>query len=87
VGLHDSDTGQVSEIAYYLQQNPSLKAGIYASSPSSDARNQDLASQRLSTIYWALVKAGVPAERIETGALGDAQLARDQRVEVLLRTR
>jgi outer membrane protein OmpA-like peptidoglycan-associated protein len=87
VDLRDSDNGQVSEIAYYMQQNPSLKVGIDGSIPSSDTRNQDLAGRRVSTVYWALVKAGVPAQRIETGNFGDEQLARDGRVEMLLRTR
>jgi outer membrane protein OmpA-like peptidoglycan-associated protein len=85
--LRSSDTGQVSEIAYYMQQNPSLKVGIDGSIPSgSDTRNQDLAGRRVSNVYDALIEAGVPGYRIETGAFGDAQLARQRRVEVLLRT-
>jgi len=85
--LRGSDSGQVSEIAYYMQQNPSMKIGIDGSIPSgSDTRDQNLAGRRVSTVQDALVKAGVPAYRIETGAFGDAQLARDRRVEVLLRT-
>jgi outer membrane protein OmpA-like peptidoglycan-associated protein len=88
VDLRNSDSGQVSEIAYYMQQNPSLKVGIDGSSPrGSDARNQDLAGRRVRSVHSALVKAGVPAYRIETGAFGDEQLARDGRVEMLLRTR
>jgi outer membrane protein OmpA-like peptidoglycan-associated protein len=87
VDLRSADSGQVSEIAYYMQQNPSLKVGIDGSIPSSDARSQDLAGRRVTNVYWALVNAGVPANRIETGNFGDEQLARDQRVEVLLRTR
>ncbi len=87
VDLRSSDTGQVSEIANYMKQNPSLKVGIDGSSPrGSDLRDQDFADRRVSTVYWALVNAGVPTSRIETGGFGDAKLARDQRVEVLLRT-
>jgi outer membrane protein OmpA-like peptidoglycan-associated protein len=86
VGLRNADSGQVSEIAYYIKQNPSLKVGIDGSIPSTDARSQDLARRRVGTVYWALVNAGVPAPRIEMGNFGDEKLARDQRVEVLLRT-
>jgi outer membrane protein OmpA-like peptidoglycan-associated protein len=34
----------------------------------------------------ALIQAGVPASKIQAGAFGDTQLARDRRVEVLIRT-
>jgi outer membrane protein OmpA-like peptidoglycan-associated protein len=87
VGLRGSDSNQVSEIAYYMKQNPSLKLGIDGSIPGgSGPSNLDLAGRRVSTVYWALVNAGVPNSRMETGAFGDPQLARDGRVEVLLRT-
>ena len=87
VGLRGSDTGQVPEIAYYMEQNPSLKVGIDGSIPrGSDPRSQDLAGRRVSTVCEALITAGMPAHRIERGAFGDAQLARDGRVEVLIRT-
>jgi outer membrane protein OmpA-like peptidoglycan-associated protein len=87
VTLRNADSGQVSEIANYMQQNPSLKVGIDGSIPrDSNVRNQDMASRRISNVYAALVKAGVSDHRIETGTFGDAQLARDGRVEVLLHT-
>jgi hypothetical protein len=84
VDLRNSDSGQVSEIAYYMQQNPSLKAGIDGSIPSG--YDVSIAGRRMRTVYDALINAGVPAYRIETGSFGDSQLARDGRVEVLLRT-
>jgi len=87
VNLRGSDNGQVSEIAEYMKQNPSLKLGIDGSIPSgSNLSNQDLSDRRVSTVYNALINAGVPYSRIEKGAFGDAQLSRDRRVEVLLRT-
>jgi outer membrane protein OmpA-like peptidoglycan-associated protein len=87
VSLRGSDNGQVSEIAEYMKQNPSLKLGIDGSIPSgSNLSNQDLSDRRVSTVYNALINAGVPYSRIEKGVFGDAQLARDRRVEVLLRT-
>ena len=87
VNLRSSDNGQVSEIAEYMKQNPSLKLGIDGSIPSgSNLSNQDLSDRRVSTVYNALINAGVQYSRIEKGAFGDAQLSRDRRVEVLLRT-
>lgn len=72
----------MSEIADYMKQNPSLKIGIYG----YDARNKDLGDRRASTVRKELINAGVSASRIETGDFGDPQLAREGRVEVLLRT-
>ena len=74
--LRSSDDGQVSEIADYMQQNPSLKVGIDGSIPrGSDPAMKTLPAAASITVYAALIKAGVPASRIETGAFGDAQLA------------
>jgi Outer membrane protein and related peptidoglycan-associated (lipo)proteins len=83
--LRSSDMSKVSEIAGYMQQNPSLKVGIDGSIPPGS--DQDLGNRRVSTVRAALIKAGMPASRIEMGAFGEAQLAREGRVEVLIRTR
>ena len=62
--LRSSDGGRVSEIAYYMNQNPSLKIGIDGSIPSgSKLGSQDLADRRISSVYDALIEAGVPAYR------------------------
>lgn len=82
--LSSSDMDQVSEIADYMQKNPSLQAGIDGSVPRGS--NQDLADLRVNSVRSVLIEAGVPVSRIETGAFGDANLARERRVEVLLRT-
>jgi outer membrane protein OmpA-like peptidoglycan-associated protein len=76
---------KVSEIVGYMQQNPSLRVGIDGSIPSGS--DQDLGNRRVSHVREALIKAGVPASQIEIGAFGNPQLARDGRVEVLIRTR
>jgi outer membrane protein OmpA-like peptidoglycan-associated protein len=86
--LRSSDTYQVAEIADYMEQNPSLKVGIDGSIPrGSDSHKLDLAGLRIVTVRNALIKAGVPAYRIEMGVFGDVRLAREGRIEVLLRTR
>jgi hypothetical protein len=66
---------KVSEIAAYMNQNPSLQLGIDGSSNS-----------RVNAVRDALIRTGVPSSKIRAGAFGDAQLRRDQRVEVLVRT-
>jgi OOP family OmpA-OmpF porin len=86
--LQPSDTSKVSEIAAYMNQNPSLQVGIDGSMDprGTDPRNQDLSDRRVSAVRNALIQAGVPAYKIQAGAFGDAWLARDRRVEVLIRT-
>lgn len=81
--LQASDTNKVSEIATYLKANPSLNAGIDG---SMEPRNQELSNQRVTVVRDALIKAGVPASRIQAGAFGNSKLPRDGRVAVLIRT-
>ena len=52
----------------------------------TDPRNRKLRNRRVSAIRDALITAGVPASKIQTGAFGDASLARDRRVAALVRT-
>ena len=94
-----SETSKVPEIATYMQQNPSVQVGIdgYADPRGTPPYNMALSQRRVSTIQDALVKAGVPSDRIETGAFGETGLKcgesteqcwqRDRRVEVLIRPR
>jgi outer membrane protein OmpA-like peptidoglycan-associated protein len=86
--LQPSDASKVSEIADYMKQNPSLQVGIDGSMDprGTDPRDQNLSDRRVSAVRDALIQAGVPASKIQAGAFGDAQLARDRRVEVLIRT-
>lgn len=86
--LQTSEMIKVSETAAYMKQNPSLRVGIDGSMDprGADPRNQDLSDRRVSALRDALIQAGVPATKIQTGAFGDAQLTRDRRVGVLIRT-
>ena len=74
---------QVSEIADYLKANPSLNAGLDG---STEPRNRDMTDQRVGTVRDQLIKAGVPASRIQAGSFGDNQQPHDGRVVVLIRT-
>jgi len=86
--IQPADTSKVSEIAAYMRQNPSLQVGLDGSIDprGTDPRNQALSDRRVDAVRDALIRAGVPANKIQTGAFGDAQLARDRRVEVLIST-
>jgi outer membrane protein OmpA-like peptidoglycan-associated protein len=87
--IKPSEASKFSEIAAYMKGNPSLNIGVDGSMDprGSDPRNQDLSDRRISAVVNALVEAGVPAHRIETGAFGDSELRQDRRVEVLISTR
>jgi outer membrane protein OmpA-like peptidoglycan-associated protein len=94
--LRTNETGKVSEIAAYLQQNPSVVVGIdgYTDPRGTDKYNQALSERRVNSIRDALVGAGVPADKITTGAFGEMRLRcnvptqecwqSDRRVEVLV---
>ena len=96
--IRANETSKVSDIAAYLNQNPSAKVGIdgYADPRGTDPYNQALSERRVNAIQAALVKAGVPGHKIQTGAFGEKRLKcgekteecwqRDRRVEVLVST-
>jgi outer membrane protein OmpA-like peptidoglycan-associated protein len=81
--MSTSDMKQVSEIADYMKKNPSLHVGIDG---YMNPRDRDLSNLRVNTVRYSLAKAGMPDDKIEIGAFGDANLRRDGRVEVLFRT-
>jgi outer membrane protein OmpA-like peptidoglycan-associated protein len=82
--INGYDQTKVSDIAGYMKQNPSLQVGLDGT--GNDGRDQGLRDRRVSAVRDALIQAGVPASRIQTGAFGDSRLARDRRVEVLVKT-
>lgn len=92
-----SESKKPAEIATYMSQNPTARLGIdgYTDSRGSTQYNLPLSQRRVATVRDALIQAGVPADRIETGTFGtDRSLCnpateqcaqRDGRVEVLVR--
>ena len=83
-----SQRGTISEVAAYLSKNPSLKVGIDSTiDPGGvDARNPMLSNRRSDAVRDALVQAGIPAARIQTGVHGDPKLMRERRVGILVST-
>jgi len=68
-----SDGNKAREIADYMNQNPNARVAI-------DGANQ----RRVNRVRDALINAGAPANRIQTGSFGDPQQRRDGRVAVLV---
>jgi peptidoglycan-associated lipoprotein len=96
--LRANETSKVSEIATYMERNPSVKVGIdgHTDPRGTDKYNQALSERRVVVIRDALLRAGVPTDKIHTGAFGKARpicgnpseacWQRDRRVEVLITT-
>lgn len=82
--LQPADSGKAAEIASYLNQNPGQLVGIDS---LTDPSNTDLINRRIGAVRNALIAAGVPSYRIQTGAFGNPQMQRERRVEVLVSQR
>jgi outer membrane protein OmpA-like peptidoglycan-associated protein len=91
-----SESKKPAEIAAYVSQNPSARLGIDGYTERGTSQyNAPLSQRRVTTVRDALIQAGVPADRIETGTFGTDRPAcnpsteqcsqRDGRVEVLVR--
>jgi outer membrane protein OmpA-like peptidoglycan-associated protein len=68
-----NDSAKAREIAYFMSQNPNARIGL-------DGADRN----RVEVVRQALLRAGVPANRIDNGAFGDAELRQGDRVAVLL---
>ena len=96
--IRSNETSKVADVASYVQQNPTTMVGIdgYADPRGTDQYNQALSQRRVDAIRDALLKAGVPRDKIQTGAFGEmrpkcqeateACWQSDRRVEVLIGT-
>ena len=96
--LRADEQSEIDRIVSHLKENPSITVGIdgHTDPRGTDRYNQLLSERRVGAIKGALMKAGVPAEKIETGAFGksrpkcndksEACWQRDRRVEVLMST-
>ncbi len=95
--IRTSETSKVDKLGQYMKDNPNIEIGIdgYADPRGTTQYNQPLSQRRVDAIKAALVSAGVPSARIQTGAFGETRLKcseateacwqRDRRVEVLVR--
>jgi outer membrane protein OmpA-like peptidoglycan-associated protein len=79
-----ADSAKVADIANYLAQNPDQQAGIDG---ANDSQSPSLSGRRVASVRQALLAAGVPASRIQTGDFGTSQQRPERRVEVLVSLR
>jgi outer membrane protein OmpA-like peptidoglycan-associated protein len=75
-----TDASKVADVAAYLKSNPTHRVGIDGATGESG----ELDARRVGSVREALIRAGVPENRIRTGEFGSAQLRRARRVEVLV---
>ena len=71
--IHDNDLKKARQVAEYINHNPSHKVALDGTS-----------ARRVTAVREALISAGVPSEKIETGAYGDPNLRTDRHVAVLV---
>ena len=97
--IRPSEMSNISDIASYANQNPGVRLGIDGSTDLRRGTNQynvALRQQRVANVRDALMRAGVSADRIETGSFAAERprcddsteqcSRRDGHVEVLARS-
>jgi outer membrane protein OmpA-like peptidoglycan-associated protein len=96
--IRSNEMSKITDIAAHAKQNAPMQVSIggYADPRGTDQHNQGLSERRVNAIRDALVKAGVPSDKIQTSAFGEQKLQcnefteacwqRDRRVDVGFRT-
>ena len=97
--LRASEMAKISDIAAYAKQNPGVRLGLDGATDLRSGTNKynvALSRERIANVRDALIKTGVPSNRIDTGDFAaeraqcnDSQVRcaqRDGLVEVLARS-
>ena len=97
--IRPSEMTKISEIASYMNQNPGVRVGIDGETDLHRGTNQynaSLSQRRVTNVRDALIRSGVSADRVETGAFAAERAKcndsteqcsrRDGLVEVLARS-
>lgn len=74
--IRTSELSKLSDVASYVNQNPSVRIGIDGSTDllrGTNRYNVALSERRMANVRDALIRNGVPVERIETGRFGTEQ--------------
>ena len=96
--IRSTELSKIADIAVYTNQNPSARLGVDGATDLLRGANQynaAMSQQRVGNVRDALIRAGVSADRIETGSFGVERAKcndatepcsqRDGRVEVMVR--
>src|SRR6185369_12714771 len=67
--IRADERDKIKAVADYMKQNPKLELAGYADPRGTNERNQKLSDERSKAVTEALVKDGIPRERIRTAAL------------------
>ena len=96
--IRSGEATKIKDIASYMRQNSTviLRIDGYTDPRGSAPYNKALSTRRVTAVRDALVAAGVPTDRITTGAFGEMRpkcneatedcWQRDRRVEVFVTT-
>jgi hypothetical protein len=86
--IRDSDSGKSADIAAYMNANPSLQLGLDGSTNprATEKSDMDLRDRRIKAVRDSLIAAGVPADRISDGLIGDLESRHDHNVEVFIKS-
>lgn len=70
--IRSDEMYKVSEVATYLQQNPSIRLGIDTIDDpyTTNDYRRTLAQRRVDAVRNALINAGLPADKIHKGSIG-----------------
>ena len=82
------DKDKVTKAAAYVAANPSAQIGLDGrSDPNGNGlRNQTLTDRRVAAVRDALIKAGIPSEKIQIGNFAGPQARRDREVAAVIIT-
>ena len=95
--VRPSETDKIKAVADFAKQNAGFQIGLdgYADPRGGNAYNQKLSDRRVKAVSEALVAAGVPANRLRSGAFGERNrnctestedcYQKNRRVEVFVR--
>jgi outer membrane protein OmpA-like peptidoglycan-associated protein len=94
--IRASEMTKIFGVAAYVRQNPSVRIGVDGTTDllrGANQYNEALSARRIANVRDALIRAGVSADRIETGRFGVERVAcnesreecsmREGRVEVM----
>ena len=84
--IQASDKNKLIQAAAYVAANPTSRIGLDGrGDPNGNGlRNQNLMDLRVAAVRDALIKAGIPSDKIQTGNFAESQSRRDREVAAVI---